>query len=172
MSQSCPQHANPSFSFCSKEKKGMYQKDWQIDSSFLIWWVVVHGYKLVEWLIPIRNENKHYFFRLSLPLVQSLALPPGRKAWQQRYVNDSLYVNYFHVNKHYFFRLSLPFSRLVCSVSHSLVTCQGEERYVNVNLYVNYFHVDKRYFFRLRPQPVVCSQPYWIPLTWRPRRLL
>ena len=28
----------------------------------IIWWVVVHGYKLVEWLIPITNENKHYFF--------------------------------------------------------------------------------------------------------------
>ena len=37
--------------------------------SMIIWWVVVHGYKFVEWLIPKTNDNKHYFFRLRLPLL-------------------------------------------------------------------------------------------------------
>ena len=65
----------------------------------LLYCVVVHGYKLVEWFNPITNENEHYFFRLRLPLFWSLIIPPVvllftwlQYAWQKRFVNDNLVV--------------------------------------------------------------------------------
>ena len=68
------------------------------------------------------------------------------EAWQKRLVNDTLYVNYFHVNKHYFFRML--WRPLILLLLTQLPEA-WQKRLVNDTLYVNYFHVNKHYFFRM-----------------------